>query len=376
MYIEKIYDLGDVKEVARYFPGNYGAPGCRRAPKKKATPEDIKRQNERNRARKIQRLILANFRQGDWYLTLTYRMPERPADMKGAKGHRKDFLDSMRDACRRAGYEFKFLCVTEIGKRGAVHHHLVIEDIATPELNTKNMVMEYWKYGGKHFTPLYEEGEYEELSDYMAKEEGKERSYTRSRNLIVPEPVKRRVWGRKWEDEPEPEKGWHIIKDSLINGINPATGAPYQHYMMRRLERKEASVHAPGTDIHSGFMERPGKEGRRGGMDPGIHKRWGAKDQGRLHPPGKRDPGAGNPDGNGQRLPRDGCAGKEEHAGRAVHRKGIHKLHACIGRCAKRLASAVAGKRLEERPGKPGKECRALGDAVRKKRVDSGGRQA
>lgn len=377
LHIEKIYDLGDVKEVARYYPGNYGAPGCRRAPKKKATPEDIERQNRRNRARKIQRLILANFHEGDSHLVLTYRKTDRPKDMKEAKKHRRIFFEDMRDAYRKSGYKFKFLCVTVIGKRGAAHHHLIIEDI--PELNTKKLVMKYWKYGGRHFTPLYEEGEYGELSDYLAKEEGKEQSYTRSRNLLVPEPIKKRVWGRKWEDEPEPEKGWYIIKDSLENGINPVTGHPYQHYMARRLERKEASVHAGSTDIHSRFMERAGKAGRRGRVDPGIHERRGAGDGRRIHPPKSRNTATGRADGINQRLPRAGCAGKEKYPGKPAYRKGIHGLHTCIGRCAKRLASAVAGNRMEERPRETGKERRTLEDAVRKKRgpcVDNGNRKA
>lgn len=42
--------------------------------------------------------------------------------------------------------------------------------------------------------------------------------------------------GERWQREPKPEKGWYIIKDSIVNGINPVTGYPYQHYTMRKVE--------------------------------------------------------------------------------------------------------------------------------------------
>ena len=72
MYTKVTYDLGEVKEIQKYIPGNYGAPGCPRERKRKRTPEEIKRQNERNKRRKVQRLIMANFGEGDLHVTLTY----------------------------------------------------------------------------------------------------------------------------------------------------------------------------------------------------------------------------------------------------------------------------------------------------------------
>ena len=78
MYTKVTYDLGEVKEIQKYYPGNYGAPGCPREKKRKRTPEEIKRQNETNKVRKVQRLILANFSEGDLHLILTYRKDLRP----------------------------------------------------------------------------------------------------------------------------------------------------------------------------------------------------------------------------------------------------------------------------------------------------------
>lgn len=43
------------------FAGKYGAKGEKRMPKKKATPEQIKLQNQLNREIRVRRLIKANF---------------------------------------------------------------------------------------------------------------------------------------------------------------------------------------------------------------------------------------------------------------------------------------------------------------------------
>lgn len=78
VYRKVIYDMGVVRQIKKYKRGNYGAPGEKREKKKRPTPEDVRRQNERNRWRKVQRLILMNFKEGDWHLILKYRPGERP----------------------------------------------------------------------------------------------------------------------------------------------------------------------------------------------------------------------------------------------------------------------------------------------------------
>lgn len=212
----------------------------KRGPRRKRTPEDIERQNKTNREKKVQRLILANFHEGDWHLVLKYKKELRPESLAEAKKQVQKFLADMRKAYKKAGYQFKYIYVTERGKQGACHHHLIIEDIAGPELNTKKMVLKFWQYGSKAFIPLYEDGEFENLAEYIVKKETKEEAegctYSRSRNLIVPEPQREIIHRKRWQQEPRPEKGWYIIPDSIVNGFNPVTGYPYQHYTMRRID--------------------------------------------------------------------------------------------------------------------------------------------
>lgn len=232
--------MGVVRQIKKYKRGNFGAPGEKREKKKKLTPEDVRRQNERNRWRRVQRLILNNFREGDWHMILKYRPEERPETYEEAKAHRKKFLDKMRAAYKKAGIPFKWIAVTERGKRGKVlHHHLVIEDIHRDGIDTVKLVKKLWTYGSEFFSALYDDGEYEKLAEYIVKAETKEEggwcTYSRSRNLKTPVKTVEDVPHKRWRDPPVAPKGWYVVKDSVYNGINPVTGHPYQHYTIKKL---------------------------------------------------------------------------------------------------------------------------------------------
>ena len=237
MYTKVTYDLGEVREIQKYYPLNYGAPGCPREKKKKKTPEEIKKQNETNKRRRFQRLLIANFGEGDIHMTLTYRKDLRPETMDGAVEQRAKFLRSLKREYQKAGYDLKYLGVTEIGSKGAVHHHIVINN---PDgVNVTKIVQKFWPNGQQYQTPLYEDGEFEQLSSYLVKEDTKGEntgtSYTSSRNLIRPEPKREKVISKRWKDPPKAPKGWEMIKETLFSGINPVTGYPYQRYMIRRI---------------------------------------------------------------------------------------------------------------------------------------------
>ena len=243
MYTRKTYDMGRYKEVHNYYSGNYGAPGKPRAKKKKLTPEEVADLNKKNRARGLQRLILANFKPGDWHVILNYKPDSRPGTFKEADDNLDKFIKAMRRRCKKAGVPFKWIKMTERGKRGNIlHHHLIIEDI--PGMNTASLVKELWSHGNCYMVDLYEDGEYEKLAEYIVKKETKDPeggcNYSSSRNLIRPEPKTEKMLRRNWPAEPKAPKGWELIKDSIRNGVNPITEYPYQYYMMRRKEEDES----------------------------------------------------------------------------------------------------------------------------------------
>lgn len=233
------------------MPGNYGAPGEKRNKKQERTPEDIRKQNERNRWKKLQRIIMANFKAGDWHLILKYKKGEAPDTYEEGLKHRQKFIGQMRKAYKKAGIPFKWIAVTERGKKGKVlHHHLVIEDIRRDGIRTTDLIKEMWTYGTKFFVELYEDGEYEKLAEYIVKAEGKEEccwcTYSRSRNLSVPRPKKETIHRRSWRNPPVAPKGWYVVKDSVWNGTNPVTGHPIQHYMLKKLMTTGQDGHGGG----------------------------------------------------------------------------------------------------------------------------------
>ncbi|MCH5261626.1 MAG: hypothetical protein J1F42_01810 [Lachnospiraceae bacterium] len=146
----------------------------------------------------------------------------------------------MRDIYKKAGIPFRWIAVTERGKKGQVlHHHLIIEDINWDGVCTVELVKKLWAHGGQFFSSLYEDGEYEKLAEYIVKAETKEEcgwcTYSRSRNLAVPQPHRELIRRRKWRNPPVAPRGWYVVKDSIWNGMNPVTGYPVQHYTIRRL---------------------------------------------------------------------------------------------------------------------------------------------
>lgn len=226
------------------YPGRYGAPGCSRSKKKDRTPEQIEKQNETNRIRKLQRLILANFRPGEsWHLTLNYAKDKRPETYEQAKKLLRKFLAQMRKMYKAAGLEFKWIAVTEVGKKGqALHHHLIIEDVE----DVQKLVRQLWKHGNSFWSDIYEDGAMEQLASYMVKMETKKAPdgttfkgtrYTHSRNnLIIPKPERKVMRRRTWPEQPRIPKGWELIKETMYDGENPVTGFPYRHYSLRKVK--------------------------------------------------------------------------------------------------------------------------------------------
>lgn len=235
MYIKKTYEMGDYKEVHKYY--RYGCPKGKRGKKHERTSETVIRYNQKLKERQLQRILCANFKEGDWHLVLSYRKEDRPGSMEQAKKDIRNFLRKLKNRFKKAGYELKYICATERGKQGACHHHLILQDIVDGVFSTKQAVMDHWK-GARHFTPLYDQEAYMQLAEYIAKKETKEGggvSYTRSRNLIVPKAKIRRIRAKEWAEEPRNEKMYEVIKGTVETGENPYTGMPYLRYLMKRV---------------------------------------------------------------------------------------------------------------------------------------------
>lgn len=239
-YEQLEYRAGATLEVVKHIPVSYRKKEIRE-PSEKKSKEEIQKANMIQAARKLARKINANFRPGDFHITLTYRKENRP-DPEEAKVVIRRFLDKMRNRYKKAGYMFKYILVTEY-KSKSLHHHLICNNINDGTYTTVDYTREYWRGNGNpKFVNLYDNADYTELATYLIKEtertfrESPEKQrYTCSRNLIDPKPKKiQKTVKERWEMDPGTRKGYYMAPDSLHNGFD-RWGYPYQRYVMIKL---------------------------------------------------------------------------------------------------------------------------------------------
>ena len=247
-YCKKTYRCGDSNEYEITYAGNYGAKGEKRAPKKKATPEQIEKQNKWNKRKYIRRLIKINFDIDDYWTTLRYPAGTKK-ELKEVEKDLRCFIRKMKYRYSKKGQQLKYIYRIEIGAKGGIHTHIILNRIPSGE--TDRLISECWTEGHAHNILLYAKGEYKALADYMAKEPKTEEGYKQlslfdetdqkkltafssSRNLIRPLPEKKNYshWTMRkmLRDGPKATPGYYIDKDSIVTGINPFTGMSYLHY--------------------------------------------------------------------------------------------------------------------------------------------------
>lgn len=236
-YIKETCYAGNVIEVRKYFTTRYHSKQAKRAPRKKETPEAQKQINHRNDIRKLRWAINTNFKPGDIFATLTFRVNDRP-DYEEMVPLVQKFLRKMRTVYKKAGLPFKYILVAEY-KRAVIHFHLICNYIDTREIEKA------WTHGRVLFKHLDESGQYGKLAEYLLKEkvadyekykpEGKyKKKWWSSRNLEKPVVVKEVIQARKWQETPKPVKGYAIEEDKTVMGYHDFTGWPFMFYSMIR----------------------------------------------------------------------------------------------------------------------------------------------
>lgn len=235
MFKQKRYRFKNAIEVEQYHTGKYGAPGQKRAERQKLTPEQIQRRNQKNKEKLCRRKLRANFSEGDYFLTLTYRKSDRPKDMEEAKEHWRVFIRKVRTKYKRLEHDLRWIRNIEVGTKGAWHIHMVVNRID----QTDDIIDECWPYGVVDFKKIRKLGDMAKVAAYITKsalteKRVKESDYSSSRNLPIPKPEVKII--RRWQSwkEPAVKKGWYLDKDSLYEGINPVTGYRYRTYTLLR----------------------------------------------------------------------------------------------------------------------------------------------
>ena len=227
-YIEEVVKAGDTIEITRYFSGRFGKHGKRSNPEKATTESQIKR-NDRAAARKLRRIVNANFGKHDKHIVLGYgdHKPETEEEMK------KDVRIFLRRLGRRykaAGLAMKYIYVCEVGSKGARHVHILLNKGINDEI-----IQECWGHGRIHTNLLDDKGDYSQLSDYLIKFTTKElhegrtkQRYSCSRNLVKPIIEKKIVQRNVFRKDPK-RKGYYCA--SKFEGETDM-GYSMQHFML------------------------------------------------------------------------------------------------------------------------------------------------
>lgn len=247
-----VYKYGKYIEHEYKCAGRYGAKGEKRAARKKATPEQMKKQNQWNKEKRVLRKIRANFKAGDLWVTLKFSRGTRKS-IEEMLDTRDKLFKKLRMVYQKRGKPLKYMYRIEIGERGGIHIHLLVNRLEGNP-GTADVVQDVWKKltgGHTHYTPIYEEGGYKDLADYLVKPVKEEISgqmtlwggeeekkilskYGCSRNLEEPEKethkYKRRTIRKLVENGPKPTPGYYIDQDSIRYGTNPYTGMTYYYY--------------------------------------------------------------------------------------------------------------------------------------------------
>lgn len=247
------YVFPNSNEYEYKYRGRYGAPGEKRGKRKKPTPEQIRRQNQINRENRVRRKIKLNFYPEDIWATLKYPKGTRKPLGEVKKDFRL-FLDRLRRRYRKRNAVLKYVYRIEIGKRGGIHIHILVNRIRG-EPAAELLLEDAWCQGAVYRTSIKEYGGCRLLANYIVKKPDEEimqqlslfppkeqkalMEYNCSRNLKEPRPKQSKAnhWTmrRLLQDGPRPTPGYYIDRDSIVSGVNPYTGMSYFRYTEIRI---------------------------------------------------------------------------------------------------------------------------------------------
>ena len=271
MFYKKNVDTPRMRETEIYYKGEYGRKGESLPKRRKPTKEEMDQANYRHRVKELRRVIQMNFTEEDHLLTFK---PKRGCGwtIEDLIKAWKKFSRKLRALYKKHGRELKFIYRLEIGKKGGLHFHLLINEAGI----TLNEITEIWKSVGGHNVNserLYDDGGYEDLAEYIVKASPSEikgqitmdsyqleklSRYGCSRNLKRPEPEIKEYSRRTVEEiiryGVKPDEGYYLDKDSVYIGKNPYTGYSYIFYRQYKIQtagdmRRARERIAPVQDI-------------------------------------------------------------------------------------------------------------------------------
>lgn len=256
-WVIRTYTAGDIGEKIKYW-----VPGKKPSRSQRRIKSDIRKQqqNENDATKRVARIINENFRGGDIFDALTYSdssldmlcmgMPlflgiEEELDWiyRRAEHELELFIRRCRNACKKAGVEFKYIAITsdmdgETGDPVRIHHHIV----ANREV--KAIIRELWTHGAIEKNAVWHEKDHFGLAKYLMDQVRRipdAKKYKRSRNLTIPEPKDRIALGGKEVQAPRGAK--MLYRGAFIPGR-----PQYIRYVLPRKEKPGGGTDPDSTD--------------------------------------------------------------------------------------------------------------------------------
>jgi len=240
-YIKEICKAGKTKEFNYYYNCHAHPKGERREKKIDKTCEAQKKVNSRQVQKKLTRTMNANFKHADWYATLKYKIENRPATKAELKIHIDKYLRALRKLYKKLGMVLKYIWVAEVGKQGAVHIHIIFNNIDI------RLLEGIWPHGYVSYEPMRQDGQYRKLAEYFIKYSDKTlrttgelqgNRYNPSRGLIKPMPKRKAILKRnKFANKIIIPKGYYLDADSVRSGFHEITGWEFFFYTVIQIRK-------------------------------------------------------------------------------------------------------------------------------------------
>ena len=173
-----------------YFPHDSNKKIVGRQRRHEVTPPRQKALNNKRAKRYLEALIYSNFGKGDLRIDLTYSPQNMPSDEKAAKKEIQNYIKRINYRRKKQGLgNARYIVVTEIGAKGKIHHHLIMD----ADMD-RNIVEDAWGKGYANTRRLQPDAKTKltELIKYLVKDfktEGKaagKRKWDSSLNLVKP----------------------------------------------------------------------------------------------------------------------------------------------------------------------------------------------
>lgn len=267
-YKHEICKAGKTKQHTYYYATRTDTKEGSRRGKENRTSEAQKKVNSRLAVKKLTWILNENFDGTSLYVTWSYAKEKRPTGKEELRTDIDKLLRNIRKEYKAAGNVVKYVWAPEVGERGAMHIHMVLNAIEIKRLKR------CWDKGWIDIKPLDDSGQYRKLASYFVKYSEKTmktceglsgKRYNPSKNLKIPQPTKTTVRSKNaYNHTIQIPQGWYLDKESVAEAWHEVTGYMYFTYTLiydgtsQKSEKENYTLNLDTGEVE--IIEKPRKE--------------------------------------------------------------------------------------------------------------------